>query len=863
MDTPNDRKDLTLKLISTGETLMIDDHFSKNNVEFFNIEKFQFSDGTVWNSEDIRNKYINDNTTSGNDEIIGFEFDDIYLASAGDDYIKGYSGADTYHWSTGMGNDTIYDQLVQVNNGDGDAIYFDNLNSSDVSFSSQGDNLIVTNIASGEYLTVERQFHSLTQFHVESFVFIDITYDKDTVYDLVFNSGIISGTSGNDTLTGTFENELIFGYAGNDTLDGGDGDDVLVGGAGNDTLDGGTGVDTADYSGATSGVNANLKTGVTSNDGEGGSDTLTNIENLKGSNFNDVLTGSNGTVNAIIGGYGADSINGYSGNDIIYDVTDNMNDNPDRAQDGYDTVEGGNGNDIIYHQTGDSTLSDGGGSETYVIRFNDALTDGDAIKIIDNNYNINDKVVFNSINYRDTNWQFVFGAEDILNVFAGGLKLIYTGTLTPTVIDFSNQYKHFNGNGYLDIGIDKFEFADGTMIDFLDLPFVIEGTSAAETINGSSGNDYIIGYNGDNIINAGAGNDFVAGGNDNDTIYGDDGHDMLTGWSGIDTIYGGAGNDTINGGVGADILHGGDGNDDIDGSWDDDMIYGGNGNDTLKGSGGNNTLYGGAGNDDLSVGGNASESGTGYGEEGDDILRGGQGNDTLYGDGDGTETYAGNDIFYAGNGNDTLYGGGGADILNGDGGDDVLYGGAGDDYLYGERQTANTSLTGNDILYGEDGIDFLFGRKGNDILYGGNDNDNLYGDEGDDILHGGNGDDILSGGSGNDILYADDGLDSLWGDSGADTFIFEAASAYSDLDIIGDFLISDGDKLDLSDLLSQYTSGVDDITDFVEITHSGNHTYVAVDADGGADNFQQVVRINGLQAMTDEAALEASGTLIV
>ena len=217
----------------------------------------------------------------------------------------------------------------------------------------------------------------------------------------------------------------------------------------------------------------------------------------------------------------------------------------------------------------------------------------------------------------------------------------------------------------------------------------------------------------------------------------------------------------------------------------------------------------------------------GYGEEGDDILRGGQGNDTLYGDGDGTETYAGND------------------------------------YLYGEKQIGGANWTGNDVLYGEDGDDYLYGRKGDDMLYGGNGEDRLYGDDGSDTLHGGDGDDHLYGYNDDDILYADDGLDRLWGGSGADTFIFDAATAYNDLDIIADFVIGDGDKLDLSDLLSQYTSGTDDITDFVEITQSGNDTYVAVDADGGADNFQQIIRINGLQAMTDEAALETSGTLIV
>ena len=68
---------------------------------------------------------------------------------------------------------------------------------------------------------------------------------------------IINGTSGNDSLTGTFWFDQIYGYEGNDTLNGGtynddlyggDGDDRLIGGYHNDNLYGGNGNDTFVFS---------------------------------------------------------------------------------------------------------------------------------------------------------------------------------------------------------------------------------------------------------------------------------------------------------------------------------------------------------------------------------------------------------------------------------------------------------------------------------------------------------------------------------------------------------------------------------------------------------------------------------------
>ena len=74
----------------------------------------------------------------------------------------------------------------------------------------------------------------------------------------------IKGTDAAKTLTGNAQNNIIDGFGGNDTLIGRPGDDILIGGTGNDILNGGIGSDTASYAQASSGIIANLNTGVVS-----------------------------------------------------------------------------------------------------------------------------------------------------------------------------------------------------------------------------------------------------------------------------------------------------------------------------------------------------------------------------------------------------------------------------------------------------------------------------------------------------------------------------------------------------------------------------------------------------------------------
>ncbi|MCY4211093.1 MAG: calcium-binding protein [Gammaproteobacteria bacterium] len=153
----------------------------------------------------------------------------------------------------------------------------------------------------------------------------------------------LEGLGGDDTLSGLAGDDTLRGGAGADTLNGGPGDDTLVGGPGADTLDGGPGSDHASYLSSSARVLVRLHDarGVRFGDAEG--DTLTGIEHLTGSSYNDILAGD-GEDNIINGGDGDDTL--YGG-----------------PAGGDDTMNGGNGDDRIFGGKGDDTLTGGEGND--------------------------------------------------------------------------------------------------------------------------------------------------------------------------------------------------------------------------------------------------------------------------------------------------------------------------------------------------------------------------------------------------------------------------------------------------------------------------------------------------------------------
>ena len=90
---------------------------------------------------------------------------------------------------------------------------------------------------------------------------------------------------------------------------------LLVSTDGNDTLAGTVSNDTVSYASATAPVAVSLAIGSQQNTGGAGLDTLTDINNLIGSDFNDSLTGDSKS-NVLDGGAGNDKLNAGAGADI-------------------------------------------------------------------------------------------------------------------------------------------------------------------------------------------------------------------------------------------------------------------------------------------------------------------------------------------------------------------------------------------------------------------------------------------------------------------------------------------------------------------------------------------------------------------
>jgi VCBS repeat-containing protein len=165
----------------------------------------------------------------------------------------------------------------------------------------------------------------------------------------------LTGTSGDDVLVAGTGNNIINAGGGNDVLTagsgnnelhGGAGNDLLFSGAGNDLLDGGIGNDTASYAHATAGVTVNLSQLTAQNTLGAGTDTLTGIENLTGSNFNDSLMGDNNS-NIINGGLGNDALNGGGGDDFLIGGLGNNTLTGGSGADTFQWLKGNSGHDVI------------------------------------------------------------------------------------------------------------------------------------------------------------------------------------------------------------------------------------------------------------------------------------------------------------------------------------------------------------------------------------------------------------------------------------------------------------------------------------------------------------------------------------
>ena len=78
--------------------------------------------------------------------------------------------------------------------------------------------------------------------------------------------------------------------------------------------------------------------------------------------------------------------------------------------------------------------------------------------------------------------------------------------------------------------VERFEFADGTVVDYATLvswTFVVQGDSSGNALTGTNVGDRLYGYESDDVLSAGAGDDVLTGGSGNDVLRGGAGRDAF------------------------------------------------------------------------------------------------------------------------------------------------------------------------------------------------------------------------------------------------------------------------------------------------------------------------------------------------
>ena len=174
----------------------------------------------------------------------------------------------------------------------------------------------------------------------------------------------LSGDGNNNNFSGLAGDDTLYGNSGADTLNGGEGNDHLHGGLGADMLNGGPGDDYAYYLDSNVGVLVRLHNASAVRYGDAAGDTLTGIEHLVGSEYNDTLAGD-GEDNILEGRNGDDVLFGgpAGGDDRMY------------GGNGDDRVFGGRGNDVLTGGEGNDVLKGGPGDDTLIV-------DGDDMDVL-------------------------------------------------------------------------------------------------------------------------------------------------------------------------------------------------------------------------------------------------------------------------------------------------------------------------------------------------------------------------------------------------------------------------------------------------------------------------------------------------
>ncbi|MEM7683452.1 MAG: calcium-binding protein, partial [Pseudomonadota bacterium] len=460
------------------------------------IEKIVFEKGTTLDYTDIVDQVLKNAKTDGDDAIFGLLNDNTLDGGAGDDFLTGESGFDTYIYGRNYGKDVVLDQdfASSLFGPKDDLLQFtDDLRWTDFTYLRDGpgdtltlqvtgteDELILTDFLEEIFLV---GYINL----IEEFAFAD-----GTVWDylkLLQHYVDIAKTDGND---------LIYGFETiNDRIDGGLGDDRLEGQSGNDVyiFESGYGTDTILDSGGTERIEFN---GLQTGDIEFSRTALDLIMTVTATGDQVILENQ-----YVRDGRQQFAVEFFQFDDGELVFTDfNPEDIDLVGTNAGETITGSNFAEVLDSRSGNDLLQGGDGGDTYLFD----VGYGEDI-IVDTRVRaswLDRKGIFVPVD--DV---VVFG-DDITQANAvftkDGNDLVISVLERPDTLRIRNQFLD------LDNGVERFEFIDGSFLSIADVEeqLNIEG--------GNRGDNEIIGNpDNPNVLDGRQGDDTLVGGSAEDT----------------------------------------------------------------------------------------------------------------------------------------------------------------------------------------------------------------------------------------------------------------------------------------------------------------------------------------------------------
>lgn len=265
---------------------------------------------------------------------------DLLIGAAAGDVLQGNGGADTLIGGYGVDN---------LQGGDGDDILNGGFHGDFIDGGAGEDTVDYSNSEFTQTINL------VSNANTGGYAFGDVLANVENVIGSATRGDVIVGSAGDNKLYGLGADDVLRGHHGDDELYGGDRVDYLHPGNGNDHLDGGDDDrDWAMYNGSFNPVTVDLVAGTGGGPGDD-ADTIVNIERVRGSMFNDSITGDEKN-NTLFGDDGDDVLIGGDGRDNL------------QGNDGDDVINGGAGRDGLRGQAGsDRFVFDvGGGIDTIV-----------------------------------------------------------------------------------------------------------------------------------------------------------------------------------------------------------------------------------------------------------------------------------------------------------------------------------------------------------------------------------------------------------------------------------------------------------------------------------------------------------------